>query len=287
MWKMKKRTLNIMKNKKILLTFAGVLISSLLFAQNSEVTVKKNVVEININLKGEGKVEATKTKKILRGDPERRIIIIKDSDSGDPVAEANVEIDRTWDIITNQNGQADLPDEIEDGEHSMIVTKDGVYVKTKSYFTVENGIISTPSQVSIPKAVDYERIKIVLDWGEYPEDLDSHIYSPYHHVYYSNMNAGNLNLDRDDTTSYGPETVTVRDIDSADLYEYYVFDYTHKYDSYSSALSNSGAQVRVFFNNELIGTFKIKPNQEGIWWHVFDVKDGNKIVVYDTVKGYR
>lgn len=276
-----------MKNNRLFLIFLGLLFSFSVFAQNTEVTVNKNVVEITINLKGKDEVEVSKTEKILRGDPEKRIIVIKDSDSGNPVAEANVEIDKKWDVITNTSGQADLPDDIDDGEHSMIVTKDGVYVKTQAYFTVENGIISTPSQVSIPKAVDYERIKIVLDWGEYPEDLDSHVFSGYYHVYFDNMNSGNMNLDRDDTTSYGPETITIRDVNDSNLYEYYVFDYTNRNYPYSYDLSNSGAQVRVFFNNDLIGTFKVTPNQSGIWWHVFDVKDGNKIIVYDTVKGYR
>ncbi len=268
---------------------SGFLVLSALpvFAENTEVKKRKNVVDINITLKSGGEIDVEKETKTLPGDPDKRILIIKDSDTGNPVADANVEIDRKWEIITSHEGKADLPDDVEDGEHSMVVTKGNEYVKTETNFTVEGGEITTPPQISVPKVVDYERIKIVLDWGEYPEDLDSHIYSDDYHVYYSHMNAGNLNLDRDDTTSYGPETVTIRDIDSSELYQYYVFDYTNKNYYYSQEMSNSGAQVRVFYNNDLIATFKITPNQTGIWWHVFDIKNGKEIIKYDTVSNYQ
>ena len=214
----------------------------------------------------------------------KRVIIIKDSDTGNPLSNANVNIDEKWDTLTDESGAAHLPDEVKDGEHTMTVTRGDEYVPTKGLFTVVDSVIPEQPQVSIPKAVDYSRIKIILDWGEYPSDLDSHVICGYHHVYYSNMNEAGINLDRDDTTGYGPETITIQDVSPSDLYEYYVFNYSDR-DSgaYGTRLSNSGAQVRVYFDNEYKAAYKIQPEQNGITWHVFDIINGNQIVIHDAV----
>lgn len=214
---------------------------------------------------------------------EGRFLLITDSDNGNPVPDADVNIDQKWDVKSSSEGKAPLPREVEDGEHSVTVTKEGEYVATSGNFTLENGKVASAPQISIPKAVDYERIKIVLDWGEYPADLDSHIFSKNYHVYYPNQIDGNLSLDHDDTTSYGPETVTIRDIDKNDVYRYFVHNYSDKFDYSSERLSNSNARVQVYFNNELKQTFNIKQGLAGTIWHVFDIVDGDKIDVKDVV----
>lgn len=212
-----------------------------------------------------------------------RFLLITDSDTGNPVPDADVNIDQKWDVKSSSEGKAPLPDAVEDGEHSLTVKKDGEYVETSGNFTVQDGEVSSAPQISIPKVVDYDRIKIVLNWGETPSDLDSHIFNGNYHVYYVNKDAGNLNLDRDDTTSYGPETVTIRDIDKNDVYRYFVHNYSDGFDYLSERLSNSDACVQVYFNNELRQTFNIKPGLAGTVWHVFDIVDGNKIEVKDVV----
>ncbi len=239
----------------------------------------KDIIDNNIWVTGISQTSYVASKV----DPSKRILIIKDSDSGSPISDANVKIDNKWDVTTNREGKAELPNEITDGEHSIYVTKGNEYVPTTSTFYVTNGEISSAPQISIPKTVDYSRIKIVLDWGETPLDLDSHIFSNSYHVYYSNKNEGNLNLDRDDTDSYGPETITIHDPNSSDTYKYYIFNYSDGSNPSSDRLSNSGAQITVIFDNEYKGTFKIKPNQTGLWWHVFDVVNKNQLVIYDTV----
>lgn len=218
-----------------------------------------------------------------KGNPEKRILIIKDSDTGAPIVDADVNIDDKWKLKTDDQGKAQVPDTITDGDHSLYVTKGNEYVPTTSSFNIKDGEITSAPQISIPKAVDYNRIKIVLDWGEYPLDLDSHIFSDNHHVFYSHKSSGNLNLDRDDTDSYGPETVTIQDPVPEDTYKYYIHNYSDDGYGDSDRLSNSGAQITLFFDNEYKGTFKVKPNQTGLWWHVFDVINKNQIIVVDTV----
>ena len=216
-------------------------------------------------------------------EPEKRTIVVRDSDSGNPIPLADVNIDEVWDMKSDNEGKVELPNQIQDGEHKMTVKKGEEYVKTESSFTLDQGILTTVPQISLPKKVDFKRIKIVLDWGEYPYDLDSHVLDEKHHVYYSNMTQGNLELDRDDTSSYGPETITIKDPDPNSVYKYFVHDYSNGDHISSDELSYSEAQVKVYFDNEFKSSFQIKPNQEGITWYVFDIIDGNKIVTKDIV----
>jgi hypothetical protein len=57
-------------------------------------------------------------------------------------------------------------------------------------------------------------IKIKLTWGQNPRDIDSHLFTPSGtHIYFGSKGsltaAPFANLDVDDTTSYGPEVVTI------------------------------------------------------------------------------
>lgn len=65
-----------------------------------------------------------------------------------------------------------------------------------------------------------DEYRIVLTWSSTPSDLDSHLSGPLStgerfHVYYSDMSAFDngetvATLDLDDTSSYGPETITLK-----------------------------------------------------------------------------
>ncbi|MBA4382487.1 MAG: hypothetical protein C0406_07975, partial [Sideroxydans sp.] len=55
-------------------------------------------------------------------------------------------------------------------------------------------------------------MRIVLNWGELPSDLDSHLIFPSNHIYFNSKTgstSSDAKLDVDDTTSYGPETITI------------------------------------------------------------------------------
>ena len=69
-----------------------------------------------------------------------------------------------------------------------------------------------------------------LTWGARPGDLDSHLYTPSgSHVYYSSRGslgaAPFANLDVDDTSSYGPEVITISRL-MVGSYTYYVRNYS-------------------------------------------------------------
>ena len=140
----------------------------------SALSAEKRVLEINIHLKSDGSTDVSKNSVLIPVDPEKRYLLVKDSDTGSPIVKADVDIDKRWKTVTNDEGKATLPDEVDDGNHKVTIKKPGDYVPTEINVRIEDGEIASSPQVSMPPVVDYERIKVVLDWGESPSDLDAH-----------------------------------------------------------------------------------------------------------------
>ncbi len=132
--------------------------------------------------------------------------------------------------------------------------------------------------------------RVVLTWGQTPSDLDSHLTGPAvgderFHVYYGNRSYAAdsvtyVELDVDDTSSYGPETISIYEQLSG-TYRYSVHDYSNRGSTSSSGLSNSGALVRVFRGADLVATFSV-PSGAGTLWTVFELT-GTGIVPISTM----
>jgi hypothetical protein len=161
-----------------------------------------------------------------------------------------------------------------------------------NYFTVvvlgggtndeQNGTIN-------PILVEGE-IRIVLTWGTSPSDLDSHLTGPISnsserfHVYFGELGSINgspySNLDVDDTSGEGPETVTIRKQLSG-VYRYYVHDFSNGGSTSSRALADSSAKVKVYKGSGLVAEYNV-PNKEGTLWSVIEIS-GNQIKPINTV----
>lgn len=174
------------------------------------------------------------------------------------------------------------------GNYTAEVIKDGFVTgyynvfSSKGYF--EYNLILTP-------VLSEDEYRIVLTWGSTPRDLDSHLFGildlkEVFHVYYGNKSYNESGkemavLDLDDTSSYGPETITLK-IDNAmlekeGLYRYIVRDFTNGSRPTSNQLSMSGASVKLYQGNKIVRTFNVPINVQGTTWHVFDIeKDGPK-----------
>ena len=128
---------------------------------------------------------------------------------------------------------------------------------------------------------------ITLTWGENPNDLDSHVVGTLSsgdqfHVYYSDKSQYDgdtevCNLDYDDTTSYGPEHITLKPTSDKPYY-YYIHHYAG-----SGSISTSNAKIKVEKGGVLIRQFNV-PTALGtdIYWNVFAIVNG-EIVVKNTI----
>jgi hypothetical protein len=88
------------------------------------------------------------------------------------------------------------------------------------------------------------------------------------------------NLDVDDTSGEGPETVTIRKQLSG-VYRYYVHDFSNGGSTSSRALADSSAKVKVYKGSGLVAEYNV-PNKEGTLWSVIEIS-GNQIKPINTV----
>ena len=109
-------------------------------------------------------------------------------------------------------------------------------------------------QIVLSPELDGQVARIVLQWGLNPRDLDSHLTGPTpsggrFHVFYSHTIENEAaELDVDDTSSYGPETITIHRLIPG-VYRYAVHDYTNRNANPSTGLAQSGASVKVFLSD--------------------------------------
>ncbi len=167
------------------------------------------------------------------------------------------------------------------GMYTMKASKEG-YADASMTVRAE-GEISLPDQnLTITPLVPEGQVRIVLEWGASPSDLDSHLVnrSQNIHLYYGvsdkQIKAANgevlVNLDVDDTSSYGPETTTIL-VQQTGTYEFYIHDYTNRERTAGTALAMSGATVTVYPGNGEPVVFRV-PNQPGTLWKVFTMVNG-------------
>lgn len=200
--------------------------------------------------------------------------------SGSPLGGATVELRQGSLLIasTTTNGSGGFgPLAAPAGAYTLSVSLSG-YITATSSVTISAGTTSSVGQIALSPVLSAGEIRIVLTWGQYPTDLDSHLTGPYpsstsrFHVYYGNR--GSLTsspyayLDVDDVSSYGPETITITQ-QSAGTYRYSV----HNYSYWNGNLSTSGGRVRVYSGSSQIAEFNV-PNGSGGIWTVFELNGG-------------
>ncbi len=126
-------------------------------------------------------------------------------------------------------------------------------------------------------------LRIVLNWGAQPTDLDSHLVHPSTHVYFEKKQGDLVNLDVDDTTSYGPETITLEKKKPGVKYVYAVHNYSESSSTDSTTLSDrSQARVFVYVGESLVRTFTPPPHQKGNLWTVFGIGENGEFYDLNT-----
>lgn len=137
------------------------------------------------------------------------------------------------------------------------------------------------NRFSVSPALEVDRIRVVLDWGRSPTDLDAHLVKEgSYHISFQDMKVvkEKARLDRDDRDGEGPETITVLKLSTKGTYQYFVQDFTK-----SGQIGSSRASVKVYGPEGLLETFEVPDNAEGNTWMVFQVVHGG-IVKVNQVK---
>ncbi|MBE6783378.1 MAG: zinc-ribbon domain-containing protein [Ruminococcaceae bacterium] len=171
------------------------------------------------------------------------------------------------------------------GNYSVVASKNS-FTNSSFNIVVQVGETENQNGVISPEVVGNSYL-ITLTWGDSPSDLDSHTEGETSvgtgfHVYYSDKSAYEDDipvclLDVDDTSSYGPEHITLNTV-SDQPYYYYV----HRYSS-SGSLAESEAKVTIEQGGVLLAEFHVPTNLgEGRYWNIFAIVDG-EIIVENTI----
>ncbi len=164
-------------------------------------------------------------------------------------------------------------DQSTDAAHVLVVTASGYSTYTNSHVVIADGETLT-MDVSLSPTISAGELRIVLNWGEYPHDLDSFLKTPpiegnEYTVYYSSRGDSAsppyATLDHDDQDGYGPETITIYQRASG-TYKYYV----HQYSS-TGTLITSNAVVQVYDASGLIASVNVPTEGDGRYWNVLTI----------------
>ena len=205
-----------------------------------------------------------------------------DAVSGEGVPGAKVEFTARQDashsdsVSTGSDGAFSL--ELDADQYDVSITADG-YVEEEFEFEVEENKNYSGEQFVISPALAEGTARIVLEWGAEPRDLDSYLTGETDSgtdvsVSFSDKTCSSgsetiAELDVDDTTGYGPETITLYDLNG--VYRYTVKDFRR-----TRTLQQYGATVKVYLPGQAQPeVITVAPNA-GIVniWEVFELDHG-------------
>lgn len=181
------------------------------------------------------------------------------------------------------------------GNYTLTVIKEGYQRMSFNIIVRPGEDNSSPEQNAVisPEfsggAEGSDLYRIVLTWGENPEDLDSHVVGTLpngnsFHTYFSDMSAYDSSndilicaLDRDDINGYGTETITLNATGNKPYY-YYIYHYAGV-----GSINTSSAQIKVYHGTDPVRTFNVPTGVgSGLYWNVFAIVDG-RLIVNNTI----
>lgn len=181
-------------------------------------------------------------------------------------------------VKTNNQGKVTINGGFQDDSNTLLI------IKKLNYSSL---VVKCPcndlTYALSPVMKNLDGMRIVLNWGKYPSDLDSHLKFPNNHVFFQSKKGSSSNLDVDDTDSYGPETITIDKKKFGETYHYFVHDYSNKENLSSNKLSASGAKVFVYVGQSLVKTYYIPKNKIGNVWNLFKINENGEIIDINNV----
>jgi len=203
-----------------------------------------------------------------------------DALTGDPVLGADVMIENIGNFVSDSAGRIMFPKQ-PDGLIKAIFKKSG-YISALLNIDVAAETIMK-NRYYLSPSLNIDQFRVVLSWDQRPEDLDAHFMkSNSYHISYRNtrvLNDGTGQLDRDDMDGYGPETITVDQLDANAEYTFFVYNYSSKVNPSAPPISSSKATVWVYGNNKLLNVFYIPTSISGDTWQVFKIVQGQVVPI--------
>lgn len=174
------------------------------------------------------------------------VFSFKDAVNCKPISNANISF-FGQNFTTNRDGEFEIPTPPDDLDMttSLKAKRDG-YMNLKQNITASIGTFSTV-RFLMTQHVPLTQARIILSWGEKPRDLDLHIKSEDFHISYRNKSGSQykVSLDKDSMNGFGPETITIKQLEENKKYDIYVSRYS------SSGKINNSVNLSVYANGEL------------------------------------
>lgn len=208
--------------------------------------------------------------------------VVIDAETGDIVPGATVafmgeeDSSHSYTTTTDANGAFEL--EVEPDTYTVTISADG-YLQEEFVIEVEEGENYTGQQFVISQELESGTVRIVLEWNAQPWDLDSYLRGETDDgdrvavSYYNKQStAGDdllAELDVDDTDGYGPETITLYEING--VYTYTVEDFRD-----TGTMQEYGATVKVYLPGQSQPTVIELSQSAGVEnvWEVFTLDHG-------------
>ncbi|MBD3332657.1 hypothetical protein GF356_07390 [candidate division GN15 bacterium] len=191
---------------------------------------------------------------------------VTDAATGDPISGAQITLagPAAGGASSNANGEYSFSG-LPDGDYTITVSKSG-YIQVTKQVAIDGGAAEV--NLVISEVLSDAQYRFVLSWGSLPTDLDAHAWNGDYHVFYMNKGSDStapyMELDIDDISSYGPETITISQL--SDTIKYAVHNY-----SGSPSITTSSAIVHVYQGSSLIQTYTVPTTGGGMYWYVCDL----------------
>ncbi len=206
---------------------------------------------------------------------------MKNATNEAPISGVNVCVRSTSSCATTGAGGTYALADVPAGAQIIDFTATG-FTALDETVTIVDGVATTQNTALSPQLAAGD-LRIVLTWGASPSDLDSYLWVPSGSpVYYSDP--GSLSaapfaqLDADDTTGFGPETITISQLGSG---------------TYSFGVRALGGgsfvpaetTVRVYGSTGLLQEFT-PPSGTGSWWRVFQMDGATGTITSVNTVGF-
>ena len=204
-----------------------------------------------------------------------------DAVEGTSIENATINIEGIGTFSSDETGKVTFPQNEngfprKDGVYPATFQKDG-YIKTPFNVEIKLGSLFH-NRYSISPELNAKFIRVVLDWDKSPKDLDAHfIKENGYHISYRKMRIsedGMAELDRDARNGFGPETITIKEIQKSNKYYYLIHDYSNQGKDNSTRLSSSKGSIKIYADGKLYDTITIPNTGTGTIWNVFNIENG-------------